>query len=323
MTTRTEPAVLDALSLLAQVADELVVDTARDTHLAWARPGPRARCARSLGRPRGSGGGSTAASPARSTAASGSGSGAPRGPRPLAARAPVRPGGRPARPLRPLGGQRADRRPARARAAAAGDHDGAAGRGRDVPRPRRARRGVPRRRPGGSSSSCTGSARTRPTGTGTATRRGTTYAEELAAAGWTPVLLRVNTGPAAARERRRAGRAAAAPGRGWPIEVERVALIGHSMGGLVIRAATAVPGGVAVDAAASPTSSRSARRTSARRWRAGSATAAGCSPGCPRSAAFGRILDQRSVGVHDLIEGLDEDVPRRCRTRATGSSRRP
>ena len=30
-----EPGVLDALSLLAEVADELVVRTARDTHLAW------------------------------------------------------------------------------------------------------------------------------------------------------------------------------------------------------------------------------------------------------------------------------------------------
>ena len=35
MTTRTEPTLLDALALLARVADELVVDTARDTHLAW------------------------------------------------------------------------------------------------------------------------------------------------------------------------------------------------------------------------------------------------------------------------------------------------
>ena len=30
-----EPGVLDALSLLAEVADELVVRTVRDTHLAW------------------------------------------------------------------------------------------------------------------------------------------------------------------------------------------------------------------------------------------------------------------------------------------------
>ena len=29
----------------------------------------------------------------------------------------------------------------------------------------------------------------------------------------------------------------------------------------------------------------------------------------PESAAFGRILDWRSVGVHDLVLGLAEDVP--------------
>src|SRR5688572_27238612 len=35
MTSRTEPTLLDALALLAHVVDEVVVDTARDTHLAW------------------------------------------------------------------------------------------------------------------------------------------------------------------------------------------------------------------------------------------------------------------------------------------------
>jgi len=34
--TREQPGVLDALSLLSQVADELVVRTVRDTHIAWA-----------------------------------------------------------------------------------------------------------------------------------------------------------------------------------------------------------------------------------------------------------------------------------------------
>jgi len=29
----------------------------------------------------------------------------------------------------------------------------------------------------------------------------------------------------------------------------------------------------------------------------------------PETAAFGRILDWRSVGVHDLVAGLAEDVP--------------
>ena len=37
------PGLLDALSLLGEVADELVVRTVRDTHLAWSRPGVRRR----------------------------------------------------------------------------------------------------------------------------------------------------------------------------------------------------------------------------------------------------------------------------------------
>ena len=49
-----EPGLLDALSLLSEVADELVVRTARDTHVAWTdrvqgltrrvRAGPGRRC---------------------------------------------------------------------------------------------------------------------------------------------------------------------------------------------------------------------------------------------------------------------------------------
>ena len=36
MTTAPGPTVLDAASLLCEVADELVVRTVRDTHTAWA-----------------------------------------------------------------------------------------------------------------------------------------------------------------------------------------------------------------------------------------------------------------------------------------------
>ncbi|UUZ60039.1 hypothetical protein [Nocardioides sp. B-3] len=46
MTTRTEPSLLDALALLAIVADEVPVDTVRDTH----RPGSTACTVCSTGR---------------------------------------------------------------------------------------------------------------------------------------------------------------------------------------------------------------------------------------------------------------------------------
>ena len=64
-----------------------------------------------------------------------------------------------------------------------------------------------------------------------------------------------------------------------------------------------------MDRSWSPTSSRSAPRTSARRSRRTSGTAAAALARLPETAAFGRILDQRSVGVHDLVAGLAEDVP--------------
>ena len=70
--------------------------------------------------------------------------------------------------------------------------------------------------------------------------RGTSYPEELEALGWTPLLLRANTG----LPLRENGVALTALLRetvaGWPVPVERIALVGHSMGGLIIRAAAAV-----------------------------------------------------------------------------------
>ncbi len=71
-------------------------------------------------------------------------------------------------------------------------------------------------------------------------RTGTTYGEALAGEGWTPVYLRANTGLSL----RENGVAVAALVQrvvdAWPVPVERIALVGHSMGGLVMRAAGAV-----------------------------------------------------------------------------------
>jgi hypothetical protein len=144
-------------------------------------------------------------------------------------------------------------------------------------------------------------------------RTGTTYGEALAGRGWTPVFLRANTGLTL----RENGVALAALMQrlvdAWPVPVTRVALVGHSLGGLVIRAAGAV--------AAEPPESGTD-------WNAlvtdvvtlgtphlGAPIARGIGHGSralgllPETAAFGRILDWRSVGVHDLVAGLAEDVP--------------
>jgi hypothetical protein len=144
-------------------------------------------------------------------------------------------------------------------------------------------------------------------------RIGATYGETVAELGWTPVFLRANTG----LPLRENGVALAALVQrlldAWPVPVTRVALVGHSLGGLVMRAAGAV--------AAEPPASGSD-------WNAlvsdvitlgtphlGAPIAWGVGHGSrglaalPETAAFGRILDWRSVGVHDLVAGLAEDVP--------------
>lgn len=139
---------------------------------------------------------------------------------------------------------------------------------------------------------------------------GTTYAEALAARGWTPVLLRANTGLTL-----RANGAALTAVlqqlvRAWPVPVTRIALVGHSMGGLVIRAAADV-----VDDCDDRWVDRVTDVVTLGTPHLGSPVASGVGAGSralglvPESAAFGRILDWRSVGVHDLVHGLTHDVP--------------
>jgi pimeloyl-ACP methyl ester carboxylesterase len=139
---------------------------------------------------------------------------------------------------------------------------------------------------------------------------GTTYADTLSDLGWTPVLLRANTGLAL----RENGVALASLldrlVESWPVEVERIALVGHSQGGLVIRAACGV-GSISEH----PWTARLTDVVTLGTPHLGAPLAAQVGAGAralgrrPESAAFGRILDQRSVGVLDLVEGLGEEVP--------------
>jgi hypothetical protein len=141
-------------------------------------------------------------------------------------------------------------------------------------------------------------------------RVGTTYAETLLDLGWTPVLLRANTG-LTVRENGAAltslmDRLVAA----WPVPVSRVALVGHSMGGLIVRAAGAV-----VSDHPRPWTELVSDVVTLGTPHLGAPIARGIGHGArglarlPETAAFGRILDRRSVGVHDLVDGLAEDVP--------------
>ncbi|WP_107771521.1 lipase family alpha/beta hydrolase [Nocardioides sediminis] len=163
---------------------------------------------------------------------------------------------------------------------------------------------------------------------------GTTYAEALAARGWSPVMLRANTGLGL-----RVNGAALTSvlhdlTRSWPVPVTRIALVGHSMGGLVMRAAADVADGCEdcddhwVDLVSDVVTLGTPHL--------GSPVAGAVGAGSrglgwlPESAAFGRVLDWRSVGVHDLVHGLAHDVAplpharyRLVAATLTGSPRHP
>ncbi|MCW2692150.1 MAG: hypothetical protein JWM67_754 [Mycobacterium sp.] len=67
---------------------------------------------------------------------------------------------------------------------------------------------------------------------------GETYGRQLARAGdWTPVYVRYNTGLHVSENGRRLGALLHQLVTAWPVPVQRVALVGHSMGGLVSRSA--------------------------------------------------------------------------------------
>ncbi len=145
-------------------------------------------------------------------------------------------------------------------------------------------------------------------------RTGITYGEALEEEGWTALYLRANTGLSLRENGVALASLMTRLVDEWPVPVTRIVLVGHSLGGLVIRAAGAV------SAEPSPTTGAD--------WNTlvsdvvtlgtphlGAPIAWGIGHGSrglallPETAPFGRILDWRSVGVHDLVVGLAEDVP--------------
>ena len=113
---------------------------------------------------------------------------------------------------------------------------------------------------------------------------GPTYGERLREdLGHTPVYARYNTGRHISDNGRALAAALEALVEDWPVPVEELVLVGHSMGGLVARSAChyGERDGLAGRGRCA-TSSASARRTTARRSSAPPPAAATCSPGFPR-----------------------------------------
>ncbi len=143
--------------------------------------------------------------------------------------------------------------------------------------------------------------------------RGGSYGSRLGAeTGWTPVYLRANTGLPIAENGVALASLMERLVEAWPTEVRRIALVGHSMGGLIMRAACAVDTGAV--RGARPWTERVTNVVTLGTPHLGAPLERVVHAGAralgvlPESAPFGRILEFRSVGILDLRCGLAGDV---------------
>lgn len=127
--------------------------------------------------------------------------------------------------------------------------------------------------------------------------------------GWSPVFVRANTGLSLAETGVALNSLLGRLIDAWPTEVRRIALVGHSMGGLIARAACAVSTAADRDwtdrvtdivTLGAPHTGSPVERTIARGIRAAAHA--------PELLPLARIFEQRSVGVLDLHDGMPEDA---------------
>jgi pimeloyl-ACP methyl ester carboxylesterase len=139
---------------------------------------------------------------------------------------------------------------------------------------------------------------------------GGSYGDRLAAeTSWTPVYLRANTGLPIAENGVALASLLDRLVEQWPTEVRRIALVGHSMGGLIMRAACAVD-----LESETPWHELVTDVVTLGSPHLGAPIERGLHLGTallgrlPEAAPFGRILEYRSVGILDLRSGLAPDV---------------
>lgn len=137
-------------------------------------------------------------------------------------------------------------------------------------------------------------------------RPAVTYADTLSGLGWTPVFLRMNSGLPVLENSVGLASLIDRLVTNWPTDVRRIALVGHSMGALISRAACVV----ALDPKGSAWTDRVTNIVTLGAPHLGSGVERAAFRGAralgmlPESAAFGRILDIRAVGILDLRHGL-------------------
>lgn len=140
------------------------------------------------------------------------------------------------------------------------------------------------------------------------------YGERLAAdAGWTPLYVRANSGLTLAESGVELAALLDRLVAAWPTDVRKIALVGHSMGGLVMRSACAVVSdavsrtGTAWNTLVTDVVTLGTPHLGAPIAQALTAGSSGLSL-LPESAPFGRFLDNRSKSILDLRTGLPRDV---------------
>jgi pimeloyl-ACP methyl ester carboxylesterase len=147
--------------------------------------------------------------------------------------------------------------------------------------------------------------RPRPTDRSTAPSYGARLAEE----GWSPVYIRANTGLTIAESGAALNSVLGRLVDAWPTGVHRIAFVGHSMGGLIVRAACAVSTEADRDwtrhvtdvvLLGAPHLGSPVERSIARGVRVANKL--------PELAPFARVFEQRSVGVLDLHDGPADEV---------------
>jgi len=134
--------------------------------------------------------------------------------------------------------------------------------------------------------------------------------DAVRAIGWTPVPVRLNTGLPLRENGTALARLLEDLVEAWPVAPERIALIGHSMGGLIARTAMAAGADLAmgwVDLITDVVTVGTPHLgTDLARLAAGGTVAL---TAFEETAALGRLLDRRSAGIKDLEAGLPELEP--------------
>ncbi len=140
-------------------------------------------------------------------------------------------------------------------------------------------------------------------------RGGVSYGALLAERhGYTPVYVRYNTGLRVADNGRELAAMLAEFVASYPVPIERLAFVGHSMGGLVTRSAChyALAGGLAWPALVSDVFCLGSPHLGAPLERLGAYVKAALDAH-PITAPFGQILDGRGAGVKGLGDGAVAD----------------